>query len=90
MRININSAANNAHRNLLQTSTTQQKTLEKLASGLKINRGADAPAQLQISEHLTPGFINSKPILWTFTFASQAFKESSSAESKNKVLSSAV
>ena len=52
MRININAAANNAHRNLLQTSNTQQKTLEKLSSGLKINRGADAPAQLQISEHL--------------------------------------
>ena len=60
MRININSAANNAHRNLLQTSTTQQKTLEKLSSGLKINRGADAPAQLQISEHLRSQIVGLK------------------------------
>ena len=52
MRININTAANTAHRNLLNTTNTQQKTLERLSSGLKINRGADAPAQLQISEHL--------------------------------------
>ena len=52
MRININAAANTAHRNLLNTNNAQQKTLERLSSGLKINRGADAPAQLQISEHL--------------------------------------
>ena len=63
MRININAAANTAHRNLLNTTNTQQKTLERLSSGLKINRGADAPAQLQISEHFIPGFINSSPLL---------------------------
>ena len=60
MRININSAANNAHRNLLQTSSTQQKTLERLSSGLKINSGADAPAQLQISEHLRSQIVGLK------------------------------
>ena len=52
MRINTNASAINAHRNLLKNQSLQSKTLEKLSSGLKINRGADAPAQLQISEHL--------------------------------------
>ncbi len=52
MRINTNASAVNAHRNLLANQSSQAKTLEKLSSGLKINRGADAPAQLQISEHL--------------------------------------
>ena len=52
MRINTNASAVNAHRNLLKNQSLQSKTLEKLSSGLKINRGADAPAQLQISEAL--------------------------------------
>ena len=52
MRINTNASAINAHRNLLNNQSLQSKTLEKLSSGLKINRGADAPAQLQISESL--------------------------------------
>jgi flagellin len=52
MRINTNAAAINAHRNLINNQKMQGKTLEKLSSGLKINRGADAPAQLQISELL--------------------------------------
>ena len=52
MRINTNASAVNAHRNLLKNQSLQSKTLEKLSSGLKINRGADAPAQLQISESL--------------------------------------
>ena len=52
MRINTNASAVNAHRNLITNQKSQAKTLEKLSSGLKINRGADAPAQLQISEHL--------------------------------------
>lgn len=52
MRINTNAPAINAHRNLLRNTATQTKTLERLSSGLKINRGADSPAQLQISENL--------------------------------------
>ena len=52
MRINTNANAINAHRNLINNQKMQGKTLEKLSSGLKINRGADAPAQLQISELL--------------------------------------
>ena len=41
----------------------------------------------QISEHITPGLINSNPRLCTLTFASQAFKDSSSTLFTNKVLS---
>ena len=52
MRINTNASAINAHRNLIKNTATQTKTLERLSSGLKINRGADSPAQLQISENL--------------------------------------
>ena len=52
MRINTNASAIFAQRNLVKNAAMQAKTLEKLSSGLKINRGADAPAQLQISEHL--------------------------------------
>ncbi len=52
MRINQNASAVNTHRIMTQNSVAQSKNLEKLASGLKINRGADGPAQLQISEQL--------------------------------------
>ena len=52
MRINTNASAIFSQRNLIKNAEAQSKTLEKLSSGLKINRGADAPAQLQISEHL--------------------------------------
>ena len=45
-------SAANAHRNVVQNSNAQSKTMEKLSSGLKINRAADSPAQLQISENL--------------------------------------
>ena len=52
MRVNTNASAIYAQRNLQNNSAVQTKTLEKLSSGLKINRGADGPAQLQISEIL--------------------------------------
>jgi len=45
-------SAVNAHRNVVNNSSAQTKTMEKLSSGLKINRAADSPAQLQISENL--------------------------------------
>jgi len=45
-------SAANAHRNVVNNSSAQTKTMEKLSSGLKINRAADSPAQLQISENL--------------------------------------
>ena len=52
LRINTNPTAINAHGNLVRNSQVQAKNLERLSSGLKVNRGADAPVALQISERL--------------------------------------
>ncbi|PCI22436.1 MAG: flagellin [SAR324 cluster bacterium] len=52
LRINHNIAAINAHRNLVKNDERMGKTLERLSSGLKINRGADGPAALVISEQM--------------------------------------
>ena len=52
LKINHNMSAINTHRSVLNNSNAQQKTMKKLSSGLKINRAADSPAQLQISENL--------------------------------------
>ena len=52
LRINHNTSSLNSLRNVIQNTNAQSKTMEKLSSGLKINRGADGPAQLQISENL--------------------------------------
>jgi len=52
LRVNHNMSAANAHRNVVNNSSALTKTMEKLSSGLKINRAADSPAQLQISENL--------------------------------------
>src|SRR3989339_1119947 len=52
LRINHNVASVNAHRSLLNNESSLTHTLEKLSSGLKINRGADGPATLVISEQM--------------------------------------
>lgn len=52
MMINTNIAAMNAQRNLGATSSQMGKTLEKLSSGLRINRAADDAAGLVISEKM--------------------------------------
>ncbi|RJQ11844.1 MAG: flagellin [Dehalococcoidia bacterium] len=52
MMINTNIAAMNAQRNLSATSSAMGKTLEKLSSGLRINRAADDAAGLVISEKM--------------------------------------
>ena len=52
MQINTNIAALNAHRNLSNTQNDLSKSLEKLSSGLRINRAADDAAGLSISEGL--------------------------------------
>jgi flagellin len=52
MQINTNIAANNAYRNLSTTQNDLSKSLEKLSSGLRINRAADDAAGLAISEGL--------------------------------------
>lgn len=51
-RINHNISSMNAQRQLGINTTNQAKNLERLSSGLKINRGADGPASLVISERL--------------------------------------
>lgn len=51
-RINQNTAALNAQRNLDLNAVRLSTTIERLASGLRINRGGDDPAGLVISEIL--------------------------------------
>ncbi|MDJ0316638.1 flagellin N-terminal helical domain-containing protein [Arthrobacter antibioticus] len=52
MQVNTNLAANNAYRNLSTTQNALGKSMEKLSSGLRINRAADDAAGLAISEGL--------------------------------------
>jgi flagellin len=52
VRINTNIEALNAQRNLSATALTFSKSVEKLSSGLRINRAADDAAGLAISEKL--------------------------------------
>jgi len=50
MRINTNIASINAQRHLWNTGNTVSKSMERLSSGLRINRAADDAAGLAISE----------------------------------------
>lgn len=52
MQINTNLAANNAYRNLSNTQNDLSKSLEKLSSGMRINRAGDDAAGLALSEGL--------------------------------------
>ena len=52
LRINTNIAAINSHRTLNETNNAMGKSLERLSSGLRINRAADDAAGLSISEGL--------------------------------------
>lgn len=52
MRINHNIAALNTHRQLNTATTGQSKSMEKLASGLRINKAGDDAAGLAISEKM--------------------------------------
>ena len=52
MRINHNVAAVNAQRNLMATGLSLSKSVERLSSGLRINRASDDAAGLSISEKL--------------------------------------
>ncbi|NHC43612.1 flagellin [Bacillus sp. MM2020_1] len=52
MRINHNIAALNTHRQLNSASEAQGKSMEKLSSGLRINRAGDDAAGLAISEKM--------------------------------------
>jgi flagellin len=52
LRINTNIEAFNAHRQLEGTQSAMSKSMEKLSSGLRINRAADDAAGLAISEKM--------------------------------------
>ncbi|MBC9705266.1 MAG: flagellin [Enterococcus sp.] len=52
MSVNTNLASNNALRNLTQTNNNMSKSLERLSSGLRINRAADDASGFVISEGL--------------------------------------
>lgn len=52
MIINHNMNALNAHRNMTSNTATAGKSMEKLSSGLRINRAADDAAGLSISEKM--------------------------------------
>ena len=52
MRINHNIAALNTHRQLNSATNAQTKSMEKLSSGLRINRAGDDAAGLAISEKM--------------------------------------
>src|SRR5947199_4652907 len=52
MRINTNIEAFNAQRNLQTTGMAYAKSVEKLSSGLRINRAGDDAAGLSVSEKL--------------------------------------
>lgn len=51
-RINTNIDAMNAHRNMLNTSGALSKSLERLSSGLRINRAADDASGMTIADSL--------------------------------------
>ncbi|WP_219834396.1 flagellin [Paenibacillus sp. R14(2021)] len=52
MRINHNLQAVNTHRNMTLNSSAASKSMEKLSSGLRINRAADDAAGLAVSEKM--------------------------------------
>ncbi|MFN2372011.1 MAG: flagellin [Candidatus Krumholzibacteriia bacterium] len=52
LRVNTNVASLNAQRNLYNTVTKFQKSMERLSSGMRINRSGDDAAGLAISESL--------------------------------------
>ena len=52
LKINTNLESMIAHRNLLRNDRALSRSLERLATGQKVNRAADDPAALVISEHM--------------------------------------
>ena len=52
LRINTNIAALNAHKNLIKTDNSLSSSLEKLSSGLRINKAADDASGMAIADSL--------------------------------------
>ena len=63
LRINHNTTAINAHRQLLINDKNLSSSLEKLSSGMRINRAADGPADLIISEQMRAQIAGIKPAI---------------------------
>lgn len=59
-RVNHNVSALNSHRNLYANNSDLEKSLERLSSGLRINRASDGPAAFSISEHLRSQVVGTK------------------------------
>ena len=53
LTITNNVGALNARNNLQKSSNMLNKSIERLSTGFKVNRGADGPAALVISEKTT-------------------------------------
>ncbi|MBN2333117.1 MAG: flagellin B [Deltaproteobacteria bacterium] len=52
LKINTNIAALNAHRNMIKTDSALSQSLERLSSGLRINKAADDASGMQIADSL--------------------------------------
>ncbi len=52
LRINTNVAALNAHKNMIMTDNSLSSSLERLSSGLRINKAADDAAGMSIADSL--------------------------------------
>ena len=52
LRINTNTAALNAHKNMVKTDNSLTASLEKLSSGLRINKAADDASGMAIADSL--------------------------------------
>lgn len=52
LRVNHNIQALNAHRAVKNNDSAMSKSLERLSSGMKVNRAADGPANLIISDRM--------------------------------------
>ncbi len=63
LRINTNIASITAMRNLRAADAAQRKSLERLSTGLRINRAADDPSGLVISEQLRAQIASMKQAL---------------------------
>ena len=60
--INTNLAALNAHRNLSRIDEQRNSTLERLSTGLRINRAADDASGLSIANGFRPSrWVSARP-----------------------------
>jgi flagellin len=94
MRINTNVSALNTYRQFSFNNSAQAKSMEKLSSGLRINRGADDAAGLSISEKmraqikgLTQGSKNAQDAISMIQTADGALNETHSILQRMRELS---